>query len=139
MAVLADPRADDIGRLRKQPVFVRQAGLQWAVNLFARNQPKPAAFQPDQSEEVLLKIAPKRLWMIGIESQVFVHMKGDNPRPVDVPVGYQSGQELILTRSRGKDEVGLTGHMLAFPYFPRDSLRRCSARQGSILEHENLE
>jgi hypothetical protein len=59
VAILADPRADDIGRLCEQPVFVGQAGLQRAVGVFAWNQPQTGAIQSDQPEEVLLKIAPK--------------------------------------------------------------------------------
>ncbi len=124
VAVLADPRTDDIGRLGEQPVLVGQAGLHRAVCLFAPNQPQPGTFQSDQPEEVLLKIAPKRRRMIGADSQIFVHVKGDDAGPVDLLVGHEAGQELVLTRRRGQDEVGLAGHVLPVSDFPRDGLGR---------------
>jgi hypothetical protein len=77
--------------------------------------------------------------MIGGDSQVFVHVKGDDAGPVNLLVGYESGQEFVLTRSRGEHEVGLAGHALAISNLLRYGLSRGAAGQSSILENENLE
>ena len=54
MAILADPRTDDIRRVGSAAILVSQACLQWPLSLLARNQLQAVWLQPDQTEKMLL-------------------------------------------------------------------------------------
>ena len=51
VAVLADARADDVGRLGPQQVLVVEARLQRPLGLLAGDQPEPVGAQADQAEQ----------------------------------------------------------------------------------------
>ena len=45
--------------------------------------------------------------MVGVDTEVFVHVKGDHALPVDAFVGDEPRQKLVLAGRGGEDDVGL--------------------------------
>ena len=119
MAVLADAGADDVGRLGEQDVLVDEAGLQGRSALLAGDQAEAVVGQADQAEQVLLQVAAERGGVFGTQAEVLVHVEADDPRPVDPLGGDQRGEELVLARRGGEDDVDPIG--LGLP--PCDGLR----------------
>ena len=60
------------------------------AGLFARDEPQLIGRQADQAEEVFLKVTPERCGVVGVDSQVFVHVERDDARPVDGLVGNEA-------------------------------------------------
>ena len=126
-------------RFRKEQVLIIQAGLERPFAALAGNQAQPALVKPDQQEEMLLEIAAKRARMVRGQSQVFIHVKADHARPVDLTAGHKTGQELVLTGRGGEHEVGAPRGLLTVA----DGLthRQCgrSSRPGAILVNLDLQ
>ena len=62
---------------------------------------RPEAHKP---EDVVTQIAPEALRLVR-EPDVFVHVEGVYPAPVDVVVFHERGERLVLARSGGEDHV----------------------------------
>ena len=105
MAVFTDSRTDDVGRLGSELVLVSQTGRERTFRVLARDQTKAMSIQPYEPEEMLLQVTPERSRVVGVDSQVFIHVERDDPRPVDLVVGDQAGQKLVLAGRRREDDV----------------------------------
>ena len=139
MAVLADPGADDVDRLGTEDLLVGQAGPQRPIALLSGDQPESGRIEADQSEQAFLEVAAERGPMIGGEPEVFIHVKAEHTRPVDIPGRHQARQELVLTGSGREHHVGPPGVFLPAPDRLADGQSRGPSRGRAILVDPNLE
>jgi len=71
---------------------------------FARTEvPRPVRVQPDEPEEMFLEITAERDRMVGVDSQIFVHVEGRDAAPVDVRLGNESLDHFGLAWRRGEN------------------------------------
>ena len=78
--------------------------------------------------------------MIGVDPQVFVHVEGDDARPVDVLVGDQAGQKLVLAGRGGEDDVGTCQARAGASAIASATARAAARRPGPAISiDENLE
>jgi hypothetical protein len=127
MAVLTDSRTDDVGRLGSEQVLVSQTGRERTFRVLTRDQAKAMSIQTHEPEEMLPQVTPERSRVIGVDSQVFIHVERDDPRPVNLVVGDQAGQELVLAGRRRENDVRPSGDALAVGNGFGNAVRRRSS------------
>ena len=88
---------------------------------------------------MLLEIAAERGRMVGVDSQVFIHVERDDPRPVDLLVGDQAGQNSFWLGAAAKTTLARPAALLRAAIASATSRAAARPARRAILVDEDFE